>query len=356
MGSKYSPLKIFHFPEKLASLPRENAEILPPIHIRIKPTNACPHHCRYCSYRASNLQLGTDMEYRHSIPRDKMLEIMDDIIEMGVRAVTFSGGGEPFFYPHLEAAAERLAQSPVRFAALTNGSRLEGDCALLFARYATWLRVSMDGWDAASYARYRGVGEEEFGRVMANMERFKSQGGPCRLGVSLIVDKENAGRVLDIITSVKKVGVDSVKVSPCVVSDIGEENEHYHAAYYESVLHQVAEARALYESDGFEIYNAYYPHQAQYDKSYDWCPYAQILTVIGADLGVYTCQDKAYNRDTGLIGQITSVRFRDFWMTDKGKFFQVCPARDCGHHCVSDGKNRLLHEYFGIETGHLGFV
>ena len=39
MGNFYTQMKIFHFKDKIDSLPRENKKILPPIHIRIKPTN-----------------------------------------------------------------------------------------------------------------------------------------------------------------------------------------------------------------------------------------------------------------------------------------------------------------------------
>ena len=186
MSLRYSSLKIFRFPEKLLSLPRETDSILPPIHIRLKPTNVCSHHCRYCAYRAPDLQLGESMRARDTIPREKMMEIIEDVIAMGVRAVTFSGGGEPLGYPHLLEAVNRLAESPVRFAALTNGAALEGPLAEVFAKYGAWVRVSMDGWDAESYANYRRIGTEEFGRVVCNMERFKQLGGACLLGVNLV--------------------------------------------------------------------------------------------------------------------------------------------------------------------------
>ena len=96
MGQLYTKYKIFHFKDKIDSLPRDVEEIKPPIHIRIKPTNVCAHNCWYCAYKASNLQLGKDMVTKDFIPKDKMMEIIDDIIEMGVKAVTFSGGGDPF--------------------------------------------------------------------------------------------------------------------------------------------------------------------------------------------------------------------------------------------------------------------
>ena len=108
MGHLYTHMKIFHYKDKLESLPRESDVILAPLHIRIKPTNVCNHNCRYCAYRMDDLQLGKDMNVRDYIPRDKMIEIIDDIIEMGVNAVTFSGGGEPFCYPYLLDAVERL--------------------------------------------------------------------------------------------------------------------------------------------------------------------------------------------------------------------------------------------------------
>ncbi len=353
---RYSRMKIFHYPEKLASLPEAGGTTLPPLHLRIKPTNVCGHRCRYCSYRNPGLQLGSGMERGDSIPRDRILEIMDDVVTMGVRAVTFSGGGDPFCYPYLGEAAERLAASPVRFAALTNGARLEGDAAAIFARSASWVRISLDGWDAASYARYRGVSETEFGRVLENMRRFRGLGGGCHLGVSLIIDHENAPHVHELIGLVRSAGADSVKVSPCVVSDDAVKANAYHEPFYEQVVAQVEAARRDTASDAFEIHSVYHPHETAFDKAYGWCPYVQILTVIGADLGVYACQDKAYNRETGLLGSLEHMRFRDFWLSHREKFFTIHPSRDCNHHCVADGKNCLVLDYLDAGGEHGEFV
>lgn len=354
MGTRYTPLKIFHYTEKLASLAKD-AETTPPLHIRIKPTNVCCHRCRYCAYRSPDLALGGGMDTRHTIPREKMLEIVEDVIAMGVRAVTFSGGGEPFCYAHLAETARRLAESPVRFAALTNGSRLEGEAAEIFARHASWVRVSMDGWDGESYARYRDVSNLEFGRVLGNIEQFKALGGPCHLGVSLIVDRENAGHVHDFVRLVKSAGADSIKISPCITSNSGQENRAYHEPIFDLVTVQIARATHDFAGDGFEIHNAFHQMDTVFDKPYHWCPYLQVLPVIGADLRVYSCQDKAYT-DSGALGSIEHMRFREFWMNGREKFFGIDPARDCKHHCVADGKNRLIHDFLAVDREHLGFV
>ncbi len=82
----------------------------------------------------------------------------------------------------------------------------------------------------------------------------------------------------------------------------------------------------------------------------------QILPVIGADLNIYPCQDKAYNLDEGLIGSIKDVRFKDFWFSDKNKFFKINPFKSCDHHCVANAKNRLILDYLNVNEGHLAFV
>lgn len=232
MGLLYTKLKIFHYQKKIDSLPLQREEILPPIHIRIKPTNACGHNCWYCAYKADNLQLGKDMNKRDFIPKEKMLEIIDDLVEIGVKAVTFSGGGDPFYYPYLPDAVKKLAQTPIKFASLTNGARLQGEVAEIFAHRGTWLRISIDGWDDESYAFYRGVAKGEFTKVMKNMKNFKKLGGKCYLGVSFVIDKHNAGHVYPFIKKLKDTGVNNVKVSPCIVSNDGAENNAYHRPFF----------------------------------------------------------------------------------------------------------------------------
>jgi len=69
------------------------------------------------------------MEYKDRLPREKMLEIVDDLAEMGVQAVTFSGGGEPLIYPYIAEAVNRLGCSRIKVATLTNGSHLHENIA-----------------------------------------------------------------------------------------------------------------------------------------------------------------------------------------------------------------------------------
>lgn len=356
MGLLYTKMKIFHYKDKVNSLPLTIAKIMPPIHIRIKPTNVCGHNCWYCAYRADNQQLGKDMVTKDYIPKEKMMEIIDDIIDMEVKAVTFSGGGDPFFYPYLLDAVKKLSQTHIKFASLTNGSRLQGDVAYIFAHYGTWLRVSIDGWDDESYARYRKVKFGEFTKVMNNIERFKKLSDRCYLGISLIVGRENARHVYELIGRLKNIGVNSVKISPCIVGNDAGENNVYHQPIFDLVREESQRAIIDFVDAGFEIFDSYHALEGKFKKDYQWCPYLQVLPIIGADLNVYSCQDKAYNLEEGLIGTIKNQRFKDFWFLDKEKFFKINPSRVCNHHCVTNEKNKMILEYLSADKDHLGFV
>lgn len=356
MGNIYSRYKIFHYQDKLDSLPREVEDIKPPVHIRIKPTNVCNHHCWYCAYKSPDLQLGQDMVERDFIPKEKILEIIDDCAEMGVKAITFSGGGEPFVYKYMADAVKRLIEHKISFASLTNGSRLSGELAELFAHNATWLRISIDGWDDESYAKYRNTKVGEFSKIMKNIEEFKKLGGKCLLGISLIIDKDNWSHMYEFTKMLKELGVDTVKISPCIVSNDGQENDAYHAPFFDEAKKLAVKTKKELEDDSFEVNECYHGAEIDFAKDYEWCPMLQMLPVIGADLNIYPCQDKAYNLDEGLLGSIKEMRFKDWWFYDKNNFFKINPSKVCNHHCVANVKNKMILEYLDADQDHLGFV
>lgn len=354
MNLLYTKMKIFHYINKIESLTKN--KIMAPIHIRVKPTNICNHNCSYCGYRTDNLQLGKDMIIKDYIPENKMMEIIDDAEEMKVKAITFSGGGEPLLYPFMTKTLERLSNTSIKFAALTNGSKLTGKIAEIFAHRGTWIRISIDGWDNKSYSSYRGVPEGEFTKVINNIKKFKKLGGNCRLGVVVIVDKTNHTHVYELIKLLKDTEVDSVKVAPCLISNHKEENDDYHNPIFISVEKQIVQAIIELESNNFEIFNSYHKQLETFEKKYTWCPYLQIVPVIGADQNIYSCHDKAYNLDNGILGSIKNTRFKDFWFSDKNKFFKINPSKNCNHHCVVNENNKLILEYINTDKNHLEFV
>ncbi|MBF0560647.1 MAG: radical SAM protein [Alphaproteobacteria bacterium] len=354
MARLYSTLKYLSFADHLQAL-RER-RVVAPVHIRIKPINRCNHNCWYCAYRVDNLKLGEDMQESDVLPPEKMFEIVGDVIAMGVKAVTFTGGGEPTLYKPLPEVVDRLAAGGVRVGMLTNGSNLQKAVAESFVRNGTWVRISMDAWDDESYVASRGARLGDFTKMLNNIRAFTASGTRCVLGVSYIVGKNNYMHLAEMAELLRDAGVDHVKFSGVVVSNDVEGNNSYHAEIKERVAEQIERAR-LFQSERFTVLNHYHDLEDRFEKNYTFCPFLQFLTIIGADQVVYTCQDKAFT-SSGTLGSIRDISFKEFWFSDanRKRLYEFNPSIECHHHCVTHAKNLSILEYLSLDQDHAVFV
>ena len=354
MATLYSSLKFLRFADHLQAI--KNGRVVAPVHIRVKPTNHCNHHCWYCCYRSNDLALGEEMLEQDSIPAEKMIKLAHEFVAIGVKAVTFSGGGEPLLYKPLPEVIDILAAGGIRIAALTNGSNLKGQIAESFAQHGTWIRVSMDAWDDASYEKSRGAKPQDFSNLMGNIRAFTARDTKCVLGVSFIVSHDNHQHITDVCSQLKECGVNHVKISGAVTSNDAAGNNAYHNIIKSEVAEQISRAQALTDKS-FSILNHYHELGELFEKHYHTCPFLQFLTVIGADQHVYTCQDKAYT-ESGRMGSIAERSFSEYWFSDENQRFlhSFDPSQKCAHHCVSHSKNLAIHEYLNLDTEHSYFV
>ena len=352
---KYSSLKFLGFPQSLKAM--KEKKVIAPVHVRIKPTNICNHDCWYCAYHVSALQLGGGMEYRDTMPREKMEEIADDLIEMNVKAVTFSGGGEPLLYKPLPGIIKKLSKGGIKVASLTNGSNLKGKMADAFAKYGSWVRISLDGYDDESYSKARGVKVGEFTKLINNMKDFSARNSDCVLGAVYIIDKDNYKHIFDLCLKLKGIGVDHVKLSGVIVGNTEKAGNEYHLGIKSEIQKQITKAKTLSDKD-FSIVDAYHDLDLRmWDKPYTNCPNILHCPVIGADSNVYTCHDKAYT-DDGLMGSIKNTSFKSFWFSKENEKFVYTfdPSKNCKHHCVCHSKNLIVDEYLSTDEDHLPFL
>jgi len=347
--NKYSDLKIVQFPEKIRSF--QNETIAAPIYVRIKPINRCNQDCHFCCYAQSwrkNASEGGDMDHvvsgmhtdmveSDTLPTAKALELLDDLHEMGVKAVTFSGGGEPLLHKDIVPIMRRVVEYGIDLSIITNGQLLRGERAEVLGR-AKWVRVSMDYVNAEQMVRSRRVKERAFADTMANLGSFASQkAAGCDLGVNYIVHKSNYEGLVDFARTLKDSGVENIRFSPMWTPDFVE----YHSPIKARVDEQLAELQGLV-NDRFTINSTYELHAATkgVGRSYTKCLFMQTVPVVGADQVVYACHNKAYDK-TGAIGSIRNQRFKDLWFSEEAKkvFDGLNPQKVCRHECANDNKN-----------------
>lgn len=349
----YSNLKIFHHPEVLDKVKR--GDRCTPLYIRIKPTNVCNHNCYYCHYKNSYLDLD---EYNPAdyIPHDKMMEIIDDMGKMGVKAVTFSGGGEPLVYPYIEETMEKVLQTGIDLSIITNGSLLADRKAEILA-HAKWVRISIDSIDPQNYARNRGISENAMDILLNNIQNFAAiKDEHCEFGVNFVVGKENYKEITELAVTMKKLGVNHVKFAPL----ISNETEEYHKDIKDEVIQTLNKLSEELNSDKFKIIDLYtgdFDHYEVFKRTYSRCPMKEFICIIAANSKVYYCQDKAYLSD-GCVCDLKHQSFMEGWYSEevikKSKEFDA--KLMCKQHCVHDSRNELINSWLDMDMNHVNFI
>lgn len=336
MNNKYSNFKLVWFREKLESL--LTGAVTAPIYVRIKPINKCCHDCFFCVYHATTSMHDT-MAMADSLSKEKFAEVVDDLHTMGVRAVTFSGGGEPLMHPTIVPMMHKLLDYNIDLSIITNGQLLNKDRAEVLAN-AKWVRISMDYFDASSFVESRGGNEKMFHAILENMAAFRG----IRKGdfsVNFIITKRNYNKICEVAVLLKKLGVDNVRFSPVWMDDFVA----YHEPLKKDVLAQLRDC-AILENDAFRIFHSYNITSEQLVRTYHKCHYQQVVPVIAADYGVYSCHNVSYT-NYGLIGSIRNQSFRELWFSEatRQRFANFDPTQNCdGIQCANDTKNKMIAE------------
>ena len=214
MSNVYAESKLAFHEEKLNAL--SQMRVTAPIYVRIKPTNTCNHKCVYCSYVPdNNCPVSELINFKDRIPKQKMLEILDDFKDIGVKAITYSGGGEPLIYPHIAETMKKTLDNGIELSIITNGQELNGEKAEILGE-SKWVRISASESDAKTFAETRKRPESWFRELIENIENFSRTKNPdCEFGINFVVHEGNFDKIYDSIKHFKELGTDHIKITPC---------------------------------------------------------------------------------------------------------------------------------------------
>lgn len=356
MSDNYSNIKMFFHTERIQKL--IDGQRCAPIYIRIKPTNCCNQRCYYCFYdetNFANVYSSKSVSRQDEIPFEKMKEIISDISDMGVKAVTFTGGGEPLVYPHITECVHMLRQEGIDYALITNAQALNDEKADAFSD-AKWVRVSIESAKETTYSRIRGV--NTFHNVIRNIEHFADvKNAKTVLGANCVVGEENYKEIYDLCRILKSAGVENIKLSPV---NIGLDTVERQKDIREHVSNLIAEAMEKLCDGKFFIIDKYTGDlslREQYCKPYEKCYIRNLFTVIAANQKVYGCIDKAYI-ENGCLGDISHQSFKEMWYSEETarKLRDYDIKKYCGFRCIYEDRNTFLADVLEVDRNHVNFI
>lgn len=338
-SNKYSNNKIVWFPDKLNAM--RDGVVSSPLYVRIKPINACCHDCYFCVYNSKYSSMHNNMKKVDMLSKDKLLEIVSDFKKMDVKAVTFSGGGEPLMHPNIVEVMNSVKNNNIDLSIITNGQLLSDDRAVALAN-AKWVRISMDYWNREGFKNSRSKNDKLFDNIVDNINNFAEiKEYNCDLSVNYIITKSNYNTIYEAARFLKDLKVDNVRFSPVWIPDF----INYHTPLIETVQRDIVHAREKLQSDSYRIYDSYNIVPDVKERKYNKCYVLQYNPVIGADGLVYNCHNKSYESDA-IIGSIKNQSFYDMWQSVETKkhFDGFNPQKHCKCQCANDKKNIFLHD------------
>lgn len=311
-----------------------------PLVVDLDPTTFCDLACPECiSGQLLNKGRFTD---------DRLEELAGELVDAGVRAVILIGGGEPLAHPGTRRAIEILGPAGLKIGLVTNGTQLHRHADLL-ARYASWVRVSMDAATSETYQLFRPDrrGRSRFAQVVENMRALAPEMSGD-LGYSfLLMERDdgegntiasNYGEVEQAGKLAKEIGCRYFEVKAMFDMD------HFVIAQSEELIDELdAQVKALKPLEGPEFsvvasstiaaLRAGDPHSQS--KSYTRCNVAELRTLLTPS-GSYICPYHRGNPQAKLGDPVTQS-FAELWANgDRGA---IDPSRDCGFHCARHLQN-----------------
>ena len=365
-GNPYSSLKVFHHQEKLDQLKR--GQQIVPTQMQLIISDLCNQDCSFCAYRMSGYTaselftkdtelavVGTNNPKRQ-LTKSKVFEILDDCAEMGIKAVQFTGGGEPTVHPDFAEVYEYALSKGLIPALVTNGLLLQKHIPLVAE--SAWVRVSIDAGTPASYASIRRVPEAQYDRVWRNIEKLVEQKKKYKkdgliIGAGFVVTAENWHEVLLFTQRARQAGVDNVRFSGVFQPD----DDAYFDSFYEAASKLCKQCKDL-ETHDFKVFNLFgdrVEDLREHSPDYMYCGYQEFNTYVGGDLNVYRCCVQSYSMH-GLVGSLKEQRFKELWASKEKKddFAGFC-AMSC-NRCQFNEKNRTILYALSTDPMHVDFV
>ncbi len=219
--------------------------------LELYPTLACNLDCRFC-----------DTTDRHQppvdeLPTSRLLAIIDEAADMGVRRVFVLGGGEPLLRKDSPQLLHRIKQRGMEGILTTNGTLLSAAlCEQLLADGWDEVHVSLDGPTAEVHDDLRGQAGA-FKRTVRNAcrlshaRRARGLPGP-RLALHFVLTNRNQQTLCDMVRLAHALGAERVDFDALIAYRPEQQALSLSPAEAAALPARAAQALALAEQLGIQ--------------------------------------------------------------------------------------------------------
>jgi MoaA/NifB/PqqE/SkfB family radical SAM enzyme len=139
-----------------------------------------------------------------------VMKIVESCADAGIKAIVFSGGGEPLLHPKISDAIRLARKLGLDIGLFTNGLLLNGDVAQTIAECCDWMRINLAAVTPDVYVKYHGVDYINFEKVKKNLSDFntlvKDSKSKTIVGIGATINYENISEVAKLTIFANQTG------------------------------------------------------------------------------------------------------------------------------------------------------
>jgi len=319
----------------------------PPVLVEVDPSNACNHACNFClsSYIHFDKYKGTETFSRALMPREMLMSICEDFVEMGVRAVNWTGGGEPTLNKHLKEAIEYCGKNGIKMGMFTNGTLLDKwDMFDTMVENMSWVRFSIDAGTQKTYDDVRHTHKNDnWGKMIKNLSTLtevnKGKGNLIDIGVGFVISPDTYHEIVDFANFFKNFDLTYCQYKPEIVirEDGGQQREL--DFWKNKVQPLLDEAREIL---GDKFQTNYYKledlvtDRENFGRNYKKCLGSQIQPCVGADGHVYVCTNHRGWKQYSYGCMYDGKSFKEIWkdMVSREQVMDKIENVECFKNCT----------------------
>jgi len=316
--------KVLRFPEHLVKM--QKGERVWPINIEFDLSNACNLRCRHCSF-----------EYTHdntTMPEDLARRVIEECADVGVKALTFTGGGEPTTHPRFPELCQFAHEKGLKVGLYTNG--LRRDMLMAAVPYLSWVYFSLDEVTPEQYKFTKGV--NCFFPVVGAIGALA---GKTTVGVGYLLHGGNYHQAHRMIALAKDYGADYAQLRPVV----GLSDYDWMPTCL-TILRTISDPFVYISYRRFE--DLLHNQEGKYQRGYTVCRASEVTPCVGADGTLWACPN---TRGLRALGDLKTESFREIWERREPQ----CVSEGCRIACRNDALNETL-EYVCGQGQHTEFV
>ena len=334
-----------------------------PVLVEVDPSNACNHACSFClsSYIHFSKYKGTETFSRAVMPREMLLNLCKDFVEMGVRAVNWTGGGEPTLNKHLKEAIQYCGSNGIKMGMFTNSVLFEKrDLYEALVDNMTWVRVSVDAGTKETYNSVRRASvRQDWDQMLKSVSKLvdtnKERGNKIDIGVGFVISPDTYEEIVDFAEVFADFDLKYCQYKPEIIirEDGGIQRDK--EFWLEKVEPRLEKAKAIlgekFQVNGYK-FNDLENDTELYGRNYKKCLGSQLSPCVGADGHVYVCTNHRGWKQYSYGSLYDGKSFKEIWKDMESRQSIMSQIEDvecfknCTKLCKPHESNKIMWELY----------